>query len=97
MRVDGAERDAGARRSSAPSSHSAAPAAAIAQSPARRLTFSYALPPFVAERDPHLDEHLGVADRGLVRAAVELGHVDDALAARPADHGDARRAPRRPR
>ena len=72
----------------APSSQSAAPAAAIAQSPVRRLTFSYALPPCGADRDADLDEHLGVADRGLVRAAVEVGHVDRALAAAAADHGD---------
>ena len=37
----------------------------------------------VAQRDADLDEHLGVADRRLVRAAVELAIVDDALAARP--------------
>ena len=34
-----------------------------------------------AERDADLDEHLGRADGGLVRAAVELVHADDALAA----------------
>ena len=51
----------------------------------------------LAQRDADLDEHLGVADGGLVRAAVELGHVDHALAAAAADDGDARRARRRRR
>src|SRR3712207_7822309 len=35
----------------------------------------------LAHGDADLDEHLAVADRGLVRAAVELDHVDHALAA----------------
>jgi hypothetical protein len=39
-----------------------------------------------AHGDADLDEHLGVADGGLVRALVEVGHVDDPVAAGAADH-----------
>ena len=70
-----------------PSIQTAAEAAAIAQSPARRSTFSCALPRAGPERDPHLGQHLGGADGRHVRADVELVHADDALAARAADHG----------
>jgi hypothetical protein len=42
---------------------------------------------FVAHRQTHLHEHLAVGHGGLVRAAMEVAHLDHALAARPADHG----------
>ena len=63
-----------------PSIHSAAEAAAMAQSPARRSTFSCALPRARAQRQPHLGEHLARPDRGRVRADVEVLHRDDPLA-----------------
>ena len=63
-----------------PSIHTAADTAAIAKSPARRSTFSCALPAPGAQRDPHLGQHLVGADRGRERPDVEPVHADDALA-----------------
>ena len=67
-----------------PSIQTAADAAAIAQSPARRSTFSCALPA-PAHAEPHLGQDLAGADRGHVRADVEVLHGDDALALGAAD------------
>ena len=58
----------------------------MAQSPARRSTFSYALDSAGSDRQADLGEHLPVADGGLVGAAVELGHVDHPLPTASADH-----------
>ena len=69
-----------------PSIQTAAEAAAIAQSPARRSTFSCALPAPGPHRDPDLGQHLAGADRGHVRADVEILHRDHPLAVGAADH-----------
>ena len=63
-----------------------APAAATAQSPTRRSTFSYALPESSAQRDSDLDEHLRGADRCAIGASVELAHPEHAVAGEAADH-----------
>ena len=69
-----------------PSIQTAADAAAIAQSPARRSTFSCALPAPGAQREPDLGEQLAVADRGHVRPDVEVLHRDHPLPRGAADH-----------
>ncbi len=68
-----------------PSIQTAADAAAIAQSPARRSTFSCALPAPGRSGEADLGEHLAVADGGHVRADVE---------ARPSRRRARRSAPR---
>ena len=73
-----------------PSSHSAAEAAAIAQSPARRSTFSCALPAPGRSGSRTSVEQLAVGDRGHVRAEVELVHRR--RSARPRARGSRRSA-----
>ena len=65
-----------------PSIQTAADAAAIAQSPARRSTFSCALPPPGRTRQADLRQQLTGADRGHVGTDVKVLHPDDPLALR---------------
>ena len=75
-----------------PSAHTAAPEDTIAQSPARRSTFSYALEP-PGRRGMRISVSISAAaDGGLVRAAVELAHRDHPFAGAAAD--DTRRVER---